>query len=196
MPSAKHFPLKTIIVLVVTFFVSGGLAYATVPASGGVLIFRKQKPPIPPLNPLVLVSSPMKPQTEVCPINGKLYSKSEEALWQTRRPILAMIENHIDARPHPVFRLPTSFMRLSLKVVLLVSWVSFTAVPKLTPPKLPRSGLPVCILSILRPSTTPRFIYMSAAVTVVVIRLQVSALPIPSYGHRRISQTRLEKTGW
>lgn len=40
-----------------------------------------------------------EPKTEICPINGKLYSKSERALWETKRPILAMIENTPDARP-------------------------------------------------------------------------------------------------
>jgi len=99
MPSAKHFPLKTIIVLVVTFFVSGGLAYATVPASGGVLISPKTETTDTAVKSTGFGQFANEPQTEVCPINGKLYSKSEEALWQTRRPILAMIENHIDARP-------------------------------------------------------------------------------------------------
>lgn len=39
------------------------------------------------------------PKTEICPINGKLYSTQEKAIWETRRPLLVMIENHEDARP-------------------------------------------------------------------------------------------------
>ena len=39
------------------------------------------------------------PKTESCPINGKLYTKPEKAIWETRRPIAAMIENHADSRP-------------------------------------------------------------------------------------------------
>jgi hypothetical protein len=39
------------------------------------------------------------PKTEACPINGALYTKAERDVWETRRPIVAMIENHTDSRP-------------------------------------------------------------------------------------------------
>jgi hypothetical protein len=39
------------------------------------------------------------PKTEECPINGAKYSKPEREIWETRRPITAMIENHVDSRP-------------------------------------------------------------------------------------------------
>lgn len=39
------------------------------------------------------------PKTAVCPINGQLYTKEEQAIWSTRRPLMVMIENHSDARP-------------------------------------------------------------------------------------------------
>ncbi len=39
------------------------------------------------------------PKTEACPINGKLYTKEEAAIWSERRPLMVMIENHDDARP-------------------------------------------------------------------------------------------------
>ena len=39
------------------------------------------------------------PKTEACPINGMMYTKPEAEIWQKRRPILAMIENHLDSRP-------------------------------------------------------------------------------------------------
>jgi hypothetical protein len=39
------------------------------------------------------------PKTEACPINGKLYTKEEAAIWSTRRPLMVMIENHEDSRP-------------------------------------------------------------------------------------------------
>jgi len=39
------------------------------------------------------------PKTEECPINGQLYTKEEKAIWEKRRPLLVMIENHEDARP-------------------------------------------------------------------------------------------------
>lgn len=39
------------------------------------------------------------PKTEECPINGAMYTKAESEVWNSRRPITAMIENHKDARP-------------------------------------------------------------------------------------------------
>lgn len=42
---------------------------------------------------------PSLPKTESCPINGKLYSVPERKIWEERRPMTAIIENHADARP-------------------------------------------------------------------------------------------------
>ena len=39
------------------------------------------------------------PKTEKCPLNGKLYTEPEKAIWEARRPITAMLENHVDSRP-------------------------------------------------------------------------------------------------
>lgn len=39
------------------------------------------------------------PKVVPCPINGQLYTKQEQAIWETRRPLMAMIENHADSRP-------------------------------------------------------------------------------------------------
>lgn len=39
------------------------------------------------------------PKTQICPLNGQLYTKEEEAIWSKRRPLLVMIENHEDSRP-------------------------------------------------------------------------------------------------
>lgn len=42
---------------------------------------------------------PQAPKTESCPINGKMYSKDEKGIWESRRPLAVMIENHADSRP-------------------------------------------------------------------------------------------------
>lgn len=42
---------------------------------------------------------PNAPKTESCPLNGKLYTKDERAIWETRRPLTIMIENHTESRP-------------------------------------------------------------------------------------------------
>ena len=39
------------------------------------------------------------PKTEICPINGDLYTSEEQKIWSTRRPMTIMIENHADSRP-------------------------------------------------------------------------------------------------
>lgn len=46
-----------------------------------------------------LVIDPSAPKTEVCPINGKLYTETERKVWEKRRPLAVMIENHSEARP-------------------------------------------------------------------------------------------------
>lgn len=43
---------------------------------------------------------PSLPKTEACPLNGKLYSKPERSIWEQRRPLGVMLENHTEARPH------------------------------------------------------------------------------------------------
>jgi hypothetical protein len=42
---------------------------------------------------------PSLPKTEVCPLNGAMFTKQEKAVWDTRRPLAVMIENSVDARP-------------------------------------------------------------------------------------------------
>ena len=39
------------------------------------------------------------PKTEECPINGGKFTKIEKGIWETRRPLAVMIENHADSRP-------------------------------------------------------------------------------------------------
>lgn len=39
------------------------------------------------------------PKDQECPINGAMFTKTEKELWEQRRPLLVMIENHEDSRP-------------------------------------------------------------------------------------------------
>lgn len=48
---------------------------------------------------LPLLSSPEEPRTEVSPINGLLFTKTEMDTLKTKRPIAVMIDNQVDARP-------------------------------------------------------------------------------------------------
>ncbi len=45
------------------------------------------------------IIDPSIPRTEACPINGKLYTKQERDVWEKRRPLAVMIENHAESRP-------------------------------------------------------------------------------------------------
>lgn len=39
------------------------------------------------------------PKTESCPLNGEMFTKVESDIWNERRPMGVMIENHLDSRP-------------------------------------------------------------------------------------------------
>lgn len=39
------------------------------------------------------------PKTEACPTNGGMFTTVERNIWEERRPITAVIENHADSRP-------------------------------------------------------------------------------------------------
>lgn len=42
---------------------------------------------------------PNLPKTEECPINGMMYSEPEREIWEERRPMTAIVENHEESRP-------------------------------------------------------------------------------------------------
>jgi hypothetical protein len=47
----------------------------------------------------LLQIEPGEPKDQTCPLNGALYTKTEQKAWATRRPLAVMIENSPDARP-------------------------------------------------------------------------------------------------
>lgn len=95
----QHPLIKSFLVFILAFSLSGGASYALTtylysPESGG------------PLTPLATPSiggglniDPSAPKTSECPINGAMYTSAEEKVWQSRRPLVVMIENSIDSRP-------------------------------------------------------------------------------------------------
>lgn len=46
-----------------------------------------------------LVFDSKLPKTEVCPLNGAMYSKQQRDWWEKHRPLGIMIENHENSRP-------------------------------------------------------------------------------------------------
>lgn len=96
------FSPKIIVGLLIAYIASAGITYALVPEQSGLLVSpgaAGQPNSDKTAKPGSFGQFANEPKTEICPLNGKLYSKSEKALWETRRPILAMIENQIDSRP-------------------------------------------------------------------------------------------------
>lgn len=39
------------------------------------------------------------PKTESCPISGKMFAKPVREIWEKRRPMTVIVENHLEARP-------------------------------------------------------------------------------------------------
>jgi len=59
---------------------------------------------IGPISPLTEEQGHFKvdlsaPKTEKCPLNGSLFTKDERKIWEKRRPLTVMVENHEEARP-------------------------------------------------------------------------------------------------
>lgn len=82
---------------VILYFLSTGISYAA---------FRFLVGPIAPgmISPLPVGEARTRvdlnaPKTETCPINGEMFTKGEKQIWEGRRPLTVMIENHSDARP-------------------------------------------------------------------------------------------------
>ncbi len=86
-----------IIGLAIYLFVTG-LSFAGFSYAGRFLPGRVTAP-IPNGTQGRFVIDPNAPKTEACPINGKLYTADERKIWETRRPLAVMIENHVEARP-------------------------------------------------------------------------------------------------
>ncbi|OGG25351.1 hypothetical protein A3A59_05205 [Candidatus Gottesmanbacteria bacterium RIFCSPLOWO2_01_FULL_42_10] len=87
--------VRYVIVAIALYLVSTGLSYG---------IFKSIKgnrpatvSPIPSGGKFVV--DPSLPRTEVCPLNGQKFTEQERKIWETRRPLAVMIENHAEARP-------------------------------------------------------------------------------------------------
>ena len=92
--------LKTILLPLLIFVVTGGIAYgATIYLYGGENKTSSNTPVVTPPPGGQLVIAPDAPRTSECPINGAMYTETEKNVWQARRPIYAMLENSPEARP-------------------------------------------------------------------------------------------------
>lgn len=99
MGNKSIFNLKNISVIVAAYALSFSLTYAFYPANSTSSLISPNAEMEKERNTAGFSQFADKPKTEICPINGALYSKEEKDLWQQKRPILAMIENSVEARP-------------------------------------------------------------------------------------------------
>lgn len=60
---------------------------------------QQSKIPTPNGTQSHFVIDPTLPKTEACPLNGKFYTKQEKEIWDKRRPMAVMVENHAESRP-------------------------------------------------------------------------------------------------
>ena len=92
----KNKKLLLIIGGIVLYLASSGISFALFNYLGGSSIGL--------LSPLQdgkggFVVDPDAPKTEACPLNGGMFSKAERKIWETRRPLTVMVENHAESRP-------------------------------------------------------------------------------------------------
>jgi len=101
MKSLKILPVFTYLGIFLFFCGVSYLIFSKLsPASSPAASSKPKQPvssPMPTQKPGVLVFS--GPKTEICPLNGDLFTKEEKDIWSQRRPLTVMIENHADSRP-------------------------------------------------------------------------------------------------
>ncbi len=91
----------------VVFIVAGlGLYLSSTGISYAFFSWKKSKPSEDIVSPAVEkairengVVEFTGPKDEACPLNGEFFTKQEKDLWEQRRPLTVMIENHEDSRP-------------------------------------------------------------------------------------------------
>jgi hypothetical protein len=90
------------ILAIAVYLISTGLSTAVFSYTGNTTGVKKTAVTLDGTTTKPLKSfmvDPTIPRTEMCPINGKMYTTQEKKTWETRRPLAVMIENHAESRP-------------------------------------------------------------------------------------------------
>ena len=91
--------LPFVAILLFVYLVTAGISYAIFNTVGSSSPKTEFATPLPEVTESGFTIDPAEPKTEICPLNGMLYTPSEKAVWESRIPLAVMIENHPDARP-------------------------------------------------------------------------------------------------
>lgn len=94
----KIFKNKLILIIggLVVYLASAGISYAAFRFLGGPAGLIS---PVEINNGSGFKIDQNAPKTEACPLNGSMFTKAERQIWEKRRPLTVMIENHLDSRP-------------------------------------------------------------------------------------------------
>lgn len=96
---------KTLIIALILYLVSALGSFGLLRAIGGtstgqVAVSENEGETDTESNELALLNiDPKEPKDQPCPLNGKMFTKTERDAWEKRRPLMVMIENTPDARP-------------------------------------------------------------------------------------------------
>jgi len=86
---------KSFLLGLVLYLLSTSVSY------GAFNYFRSAPSPVLPTDESGgLLIDPGAPRDQECPINGQMFTKVERDSWEQRRPLIIMVENSAEARPH------------------------------------------------------------------------------------------------
>jgi len=90
-----------VVVILATFLygISTSLSYSLFSKIGRPLMMEEELTSSLPSPQAGLGEDPNEPKTESCPLNGRMHTKKAKDIWQERRPLAIMVENHTEARP-------------------------------------------------------------------------------------------------
>lgn len=91
--------LTSAVIGLALYLIATGLSFGLFSYFGAMKTAGSIISPTPKDGQQRLVIDPATPRTEPCPLNGKLFTKQEKEVWEKRRPLAVMIENHAEARP-------------------------------------------------------------------------------------------------
>lgn len=94
--------INYLVLVILLFLLSSGLSYALFSLANKKIQPDQAKTPLIKENQPQISSfeiDPSIPRTEVCPLNGQLHTQKEKEIWETRRPLGVMVENHVESRP-------------------------------------------------------------------------------------------------
>lgn len=96
----KQDRMSTVIVGLALYLISTGISFGLFSFFGKTVTQGSSGPAVTVGSDGGLVINPSAPRTESCPLNGEMFTKEEREIWEKRRPLTVMLENHVDSRPH------------------------------------------------------------------------------------------------